>query len=474
MRNKLFAFSDFTKALYPHEVDYLLTVQQFSKSDNLKILNLVHYNSRNPLNRLPFDTSIDKRTYSYVKNWIVDTLSKADVDLFYEWLLSIERTVMTDSITPSEEKELMDQAEQMKPSLYYFIRFYQVMQHYRDYLLVRNRIRFYAQVSKFLEDYQENYIHAINLNNEMNIAAERIVKQISTDDDEFLRWENMFKEIYFNQNLDGYTRYRAVVRLTILYYTNREFDKLNVIYEHLDNQFRTNAFYSKRILANYYHNRAMMHSKLNELEIAEKYGYLSIRQKNSDYLFYLVSLCGILLSMGKNSQALRLMSGSIPELKNTNSHHSRIGFVSFYIRTLCANNQAEKAVSYGLNFLDVYKNEIFEYRWHLYFSSLFLALLKNEKYSKILTLSRRYKLVSREKTFIGKAGYLPAIFWYSTLSSFMEGGITRDKLIDTIIRSASPLIVNRYNIQKIIDLLNEMSFCLPAEMKEIFKALDIK
>lgn len=473
MRNKLSTFSDFANSLYPHETDYLISVQQFSKPDNLKILHLINYNSKNPLNLLPYDITIDKRSYSYIKNWITETLSKADVDLFYDWLLSIERSVMSDSITPDQEKELMEQALLTNPSRYYFIRFYQVMQHYRDYLMVRNRIRFYVQVTQYLESYSANYVKAMNLNNEMNKAAERIVNQIAADDKEFLRWERLLKEIYFDQSLDGYTRYRAAVRLTILYYTNREFERLSSIYEHLDNQFRTSLYYSKRILANYYHNRAMMHSKLNELDIAEKYGFLSIRQKNSDFLFYVVSLCGILLSKGKSAKALRMMTESIPELKNTNSFHSKIGFASFYIKTLTANDQNDKAVSYGSTFFEGYKKEIFEYRWHLFFSSFFKALIRAEKYPKVVSLSRRYRLIAKEREYMGKAMYLPVIYWYTTLSEYMEGAINRDSFFDTIEKSGKNLIASKYKTQKIIELLNDMAFCLPEEIKVISSRLGI-
>jgi hypothetical protein len=473
MRNKLSTFSEFANSLYPHETDYLLSIQQFSKSDNLKILNLINYNSKNPLNRLPFDSSIDKRSYSYMKNWINESLSKADVDLFYDWLLSIERSVMSDSITPEEEKELMEQTLNTNTSRYYFIRFYQVIQHYRDYLIVRSRIRYYTQVTEFLNNFHEQYIHVIGLNNEMNIAAELIVNQIPANDEQFLRLEKLFTEIYYDQSIDGYTRYRAAVRLTILYYTNREFDRLVSVYEHLDQQFRTDLFYSKRILANYYHNRAMMHSKLKDLDLAEKYGFLSIRKKNSDYLFYLVSLCGILLSRGKNSKALKIMSESIPELKNTNSFHSKIGFASFYIKTLSANDQVDKAISYGTTFFEGYKKEIFEFRWHLFFSSFMQALLKAEKYSKIISLSRRYNLVNKEKQFIGKAMYLPVILWYNTLSEYMEGSINYDKFEDIILKSGTNLISSKYKSQKISELLNDLAFNLPSEIKSIQSKLGI-
>jgi hypothetical protein len=473
MRNKLSTFSEYANSLYPHETDYLLSVQQFTKADNLKVLNLINYNSKNPLNRLPYDSSIDKRAYSYMKNWIAETLSKADVDLFYDWLLSIERSVMSDSITPDEEKALMDQALLTQTSRYYFIRFYQVMQHYRDYLMVRNRIRFYSQVTDFLTKFHNSYVRTISLNNEMNSAAERIVNQISTNDEEFLRWEKLFNEIYYDQSIDGYTRYRAAVRLTILYYTNREFDRLIGIYEHLEQQFRTDLFYSKRILANYYHNRAMMHSKLKELDLAEKYGFLSIRQKNSDFLFYLVSLCGILLSKGKSQKALRMMSESIPELKHTNSFHSKIGFASFYIKTLSANDQVEKAISYGTTFFEGYKKEIFEYRWHLFFSSYMQVLLKAEKYSKIVSLSKRYKLINKEKLYVGKAMYLPVILWYTTLSEYMEGNINKEKFFDTICKSGKSLVVSKYKTQKISDLLNDLANSLPEEVKAIHAELGL-
>ncbi len=465
MRSKLTTFSDFANSLYPHETEYLLSVQQFSKSNNLKILNLVNYNSKNPLNRLPYDSGIDKRSYSYIKNWISETLAKADVDQFYDWLLSIERSVMTDSITPEQEAALMDQASQTSPSRYYFIRFYQVMQHYRDYLMVRSRIRFYTQVTDYLELNHQRYVEVISLNNEMNTAAEQIVRQMASSDQEFQHWESLLLNIYYNADLDGYTRYRAAVRLTILYYTSREFDRLQSLYDHLDQQFKTEVFYSKRILANYYHNRAMMHSKIKELDMAEKYGFLSIRQKNSDYLFYLVSLCGILLNKDKSEKALRMMTNAMPELKKTNSFHSKIGFAAFYIKTLSANNQIDKAVSYGTTFFDAYKKEIFEYRWHLFFSSYLLALLRAEKYSKVLSLSRRYKLVMREKQQRNKAMYLPTILWYTTLSEFMEGIITQDKFNSVLVKTGLELIDSKYRTQKISELLSDLGFSLPEEIK---------
>jgi len=258
-----------------------------------------------------------------------------------------------------------------------------------------------------------------------------------------------------------------VVRLTFLYYNYREFDKLRWIYELLDKMFKTNIFYSKRILANYYANRAMMHSKLNELDLAEKYGYLSIRKHNSDYLFYLLNLCGVLLKRGKNKEAYQLMTQSIPELKKTNSFYYKIGFVAFYIKTLLANDLISKAVSYAETFLDGYKKEVLKHRWHLFFSTYIRALFQAEKYAKILSITKRYNLVNKEKQFIGRAKYLPIIFWYSSVASYIEGAVSEKKLQETIIKSGNSLIKHKYKSFKIRELLDELSELMPKITKEI-------
>ncbi|MDD2564452.1 MAG: hypothetical protein PHU27_09585 [Salinivirgaceae bacterium] len=471
MRNKLGTFSEFTKALYPHELDYLVSIQRFSKPENLKILNLVLYNSKNPLNPILYDSSIDKRTYSYLKNWISETLDKVDVDKYYNWLLTIEQSVMSDSITAHEEDSLMEQISIINSAHYNFIRFYQVLQHYRDYLLVRNRIRYFTHVSEYLESYKKPYEKVQRLNNDMNNAAEHVIKQLTNNKVEYHRWEKLFKEIYYDSKLDGYTRYRAVVRLTILYYTNRDFEPLSEIYDHLDLHFKTDVFYSKRILANYYHNRAMMHSKLKELEVAEKYGFLSIRQKNSDFLFYLVSLCNILLRKKNYTLALQLMSESMPELKKSNSFHGKIGYASFYIKTLLANNLADRAESYATTYFESYKKEIFQYRWHLFITIYIQALLATEKYSKIVSLSRRYKLVAKEKQFLGKAAYLPIISWYTALAEYIECTLSKDAFKDVVLNNAKPAMETAYKSQRVFELLGLLELSIPDIIKEIREEL---
>lgn len=473
MRAKLNTFQEFTQSLYPHEVDYLLSVQNFSKESNLRILHQIYANSNSQQAPKAFDTNVDKRTYSYIKTWIQDTLSKIDVDVFFEWLIMVEKKVLTDVISPLDETEILANIKLIKPTHYHFIRFFELLQYYRDYLLVRNQNKYNKVVSDYLETYRENYLKSTEINRQLHFITAKIVKKENTENYELISAESLLKSIYYDENLDAYTRYRAVVRLTIYFYNSRQFDKQLVVYQHLDNLFKTPLFYSKRLLANYYANRAMMHSKLNELTQAEKYGYLSIRNKNSDYLFYLINLCGVLLKQGKKVEALKLMRDSIPELKNTNNNYYKIGFATFYIKTLIVNQKYDKAVEYATSYFEAYKKEIFEHRWHLFFCAYLQALVQMEKYAKVLSLTRRYKLVAKEKQRIDRADYLPIIQLYSFLSEYLENIITKEKLINSVVKASQDLMSDKYRSRKIIELLDELGQSLPEEIKIIKKELGV-
>jgi hypothetical protein len=467
MKSKLVTFSDFANQLYPHEADYLLSVQNFTKEVNREILATIHYNCYNQQKTREFDPNIDKRIYSYLKNWITVTLQKADVDQFYEWLAYTEKQVMLDAITPEEEGGIQAYIKVITPSQYFFLRFYELLQYYRDYLLIRVRNRIYKPINEYLQKYEEAYHRGMDINIRLNQAAEEIIRHHETLDAEPIHYSEFLKTTFNDACLDGYTRYRAAVRLTFLYYNYREFENLRGVYDKLDDLFKTDVFYSKRILANYYSNRAMMHSKLNELDLAEQFGYLSLRQKNSDYLFYLANLCGVLLRSGQYKKALKLMSSSIPELKKTNSIYNKIGFVSFYIRTLVYNKKAKEAVSYASTFLEAYKKSIFETRWHLFFSAYLQALLSAEEYGKLVTVAKRYNLLSLEKRIIDKTVYMPVLLWHNEVALYMEGRQSKEKLVDTILTSARLLLQNKYKAGRIYELLENISGSIPGEVGEI-------
>jgi hypothetical protein len=467
MKFKLVAFSDFANQLYPHEADYLLSINKFTKEINREILSTIHYNCHHPDQVKEFDVNVDKRTYSYIKNWVIESLEKADVDRFYEWLLTTEKQVMLDAISADEEREVISFFKLITPSHYYFLRFYELVQHFRDYLLIRVRNIFYKPTNIYLEQNESAYLRGLAVNKQLNQATVEIIHRHESPEAGPSAFSDFLHASFSDVSLDGYTRYRAAVRLTFHYYNFREFENLRSLYDTLDQEFKGDVFYSKRLLSNYYSNRAMMHSKLNELNRAEHYGYLSIRQKNSDFLFYLANLCGVLLRNKKYEKALKLMNQSIPDLKNTNSFYNKIGFVSFYIRTLVYNNKSKNAVSYATTFLEAYKKEIFDTRWHLFFSAYLQALLNAEKYSKVISVTKRYNLIGLEKKFIDSTVYTPVLQWYNEVALYIEGKQSKDLLLETIFQSASKLLGHTYKSSRITEFLDHLKDCIPTEIEEI-------
>jgi hypothetical protein len=473
MRQKLHSFQEFTESLYPHEIEYLINIQNFNKTNNANILEQIYFNLTSNKPPLLFDQTIDKRTYSYLKNWIQTTLQKIDIDEHLAWLMATEMKVITDLITPEDEAELVSNMKTISPSHYNFIRFYNSIQYYWEYLMVRGQTKNLGIVAAYLNEFAETYKRLKELNLELNSITDKLVKNEDLSLEKQAEIEKFLSETYWNQQNDGYTRYRAVVRLTIYFYNNRQFQKLVSIYENLDQVLKTPTFYCKRVLANYYANRAMMHSKLNQLDLARKYGYLSIRNKNSDYLFYLVNLCNVLIKQKKKDEAYKLMQSALGTLKHTGNYYYKIGFVSFYVRTLLEMNKVSQAIEYASGFFEGYKNEIFEHRWHLFLSNYLKALIHGKKYAKALSLCRRYKLVAKEKQRIHRADYLPIIQYYSLLLEYQENQISKEKFIGTVIKSVQEMMDNNYRVQRIKELLDEMSGYLPEEISELKRKMGV-
>ena len=473
MRQKLQSFQEFTQSLYPHEIDYLIHFQNFNKEINEKILRQIHYNLTSGRPPKEFDQNIHKRTYSYLKNWIQTTLSKIDIDEHLSWLMETELKVITDKITPEDEAELVANMKTIRPAHYNFIRFYNAIQYYWEYLMVRGQTNNLNIVANFLNENAETYKRLKELNLELNNITDKLVKNEDLKQEEQQEIENFLSETYWNEENDGYTRYRAVVRLTIYFYNRRQFQKLVSIYENLDQVLKTPIFYCKRVLANYYANRAMMHSKLNELEQARKYGYLSIRNKNSDYLFYMVNLCNVLIKQKKKEEAYKMMQSALSTLKQTGNYYYKIGFVSFYIRTLLEINKVNQAIEYASGFFDAFKNEIFEHRWHLFISNYLKALIHGKKYAKALSICRRYKLVTKEKQRMHRADYLPVIQYYSLVLEYQENQISKDKFLAALMKSSQEMMNNAYQTQRINDLLDEIHDYLPEEISELKRKIAV-
>jgi hypothetical protein len=471
MRNKLQKFTDFANGLLPHETEYLLSVQQFQDEKKLEILQQIDFNCKNIHLFKPFDDGVDKRKYSNLKTWIEERLDEIDVDAQYEWISRINQCIMTDTITPEEEKLLLKTIKEYPLSTaFYFVKFYELVQDYRQFLLIRMRYTEHRQADAFIQANREKYDNCRAVAEKMHQATLDIVHQYTQNDVEPPHdWETWLTDCFYNEELDGLNRYFALVRLTFLYNNYRKFEKLLVNYDFIDALFRKGIYYSKRLLVNYYGNRLLLHTRFNEFEKAEYYGYLSTRVKNSDYLHYVNNLCSILLRGRKNEAALKLMRQAHPEMKRTQSFHNRVGFMAFYTKSLNMNGLWRNGESYVETFLRVYKTEVFEHRWHIFFTAYLESLLGQKKYVKILQTVKRYKLLEKERSYRKNAAYLPTVALYNSLAEYKDERIVFKDLLKILQHEKSNFSDQKDRSQQLADILKTIGEHLSdAERNKVF------
>jgi hypothetical protein len=89
----------------PHELLYINSIQQFENKETLDILSIINHNVKHPQQKLPYPVQYDKRRYSNLMKWIKDKLNSADVDVFFEWIMEMEKSINTDNILPKDEKK---------------------------------------------------------------------------------------------------------------------------------------------------------------------------------------------------------------------------------------------------------------------------------------------------------------------------------------------------------------------------------
>ncbi|RME94228.1 MAG: hypothetical protein D6772_14960 [Bacteroidetes bacterium] len=421
MRSKLHKFTRFTETLLPHETAYLLAVQQLKDEDRLNILRQVDNNARQIGAYTAYDTNIDKRKYNHLQNWIKERLSQIDVDEQFKWMIDLEQQIATDSISTEGEKQLLLAIQKQAQPVFFFRKFYQLVEQYRHFLLIRLRYHDYDLIQDFLEQHRSAYLRSQAVHEKLHQATLNIVEQYAKGTSESQSWETWLAEVFYDETLDGHTRYLALVRLTFLCYNYRNYDLLRDKMDYLDQQFRQGKYYSKRLLLNYYNNRLMLHAHYEEYEQALYYGYLSVRTQNHDYPLYINNLCAILLRLGKNQEALELMKGAAPLVKRTTNIHNRVSFVAFYMEALNENGLYRNAVSYGDVFLRAYAKEVLQYRWHLFFTVYLEALVYLQRYERVLKVAQKYKLQEREQAYARKHNYQPKIPLLISLARYHEG-----------------------------------------------------
>ncbi len=432
MRKPLQKFTNFANTLLPHETKYLLSIQQFKDSQRLEILKQMDYNAYHIEQFTPYNSAIDKRKYNHLQNWIKAQLNAIDVDQQFNWMLDMEQKIMVDTIQMEEERALLKSIKNYQHAAFFFTKFYELVEHYRHFLLIRLRYADHQLANDFLKKYRDVYLQNKEVHEKLHDATLDIVEQYSGKTAESSQWEAWLTDVFYNEKLEGKIRYLALVRLTFISYNYRKYDLLREKFDHLDEKFSQGIHYSKRLLLNYYNNRLMLHSHFREYDKAVYFGYLSVRTQNHDYLLYVNNLCAVLLRLGRNQEALQLMRTASPAVKKTKSFHNRVSFVAFFMEALNKNGMYRNAENYGNIFLKAHYKEVLQYRWHLFFSVYLEAFLHQKQYEKLLKTAQKYRLQERDKSYRNNANYLPIIPLYIEVARFKEAYTERKDFIEVL------------------------------------------
>ena len=467
MKTKLKKFTAFSKTILPNEAKYLEERFQFTDIEKRNIISLVITNALSQNNRVDFDATIDKRKYSYIKVWVEKKLANIDVDMTIAWIMSLNKKILTDAITSNEEKEFLHYISAYKAIEYNFQNLYELAKEYKSYLLVRMRYKDNKTVADFIESYKTHYDEAINIKDNLYEATTEITNQYTLNNNDTKHLENWLLAVFNDKNIDGKNRYQAFVLLAFMYTNYNENNKLKLLFDQIDYYFSEGEMYSRRLLSNYYASRVLLHSKQDEFEKAEFYGYLSIRQNNNDALMYLNNLVAILLRNHKPKDAFSLLELHQDLYKETHNYHQKIGYCSYQIRVLSELNKNKVAEATAKTFLRQYKNEVLNHRWHHFFTSYINVLIILEKYDDVLKLASKFNLIEKETERQKQSNYVPNISWSISLSRYMEGRINSNRLLAEIKAPLKAIQPTKNQKQLMIKVIDTLSNNLPDAFSQL-------
>jgi hypothetical protein len=224
MKTKLKKFTEFSKTILPNEAKYLQTRYQFTDVEKLQIMELIISNALSQKAFVDFDTTINKRKYSYIKDWVEKKLANIDVDATIGWLMSLKQKILTDAIASSEEKEFLHYIAGYKNIEFNFQNLYDLAKEYKSYLLVRMRYKDHQIVSDFIETYKVNFAEVKEINEKLYTATTEITNQYTLNNNETKHLETWLLAVFKDKNIDGKNRYQAFVLLAFIYTNYNEND----------------------------------------------------------------------------------------------------------------------------------------------------------------------------------------------------------------------------------------------------------
>lgn len=424
MKSRLNRFSLFASSILPHEADFLIQYKKFEDSEKNSIVETIIHNAALIKDFDIYDDEIDKRKYSYIKNWCSKLLDTLDVDKTLEKLLFWEKLIMTDAITKEDERELIKILKTSDSSHFNFIKLYDISRVYRHYLQIRLRHKDFEIVHQFIHRYRTDYEYSKLVNDKLHDATNEIINHYVHKKDSQNDWYSWLQSIFYNESLDGYNRLLAWIRIVFIAHNKRSYDILEDKFVYFDKMIKSGHFYSRRILVNFYSQYLLYHSSFQNLEKATYYGYLSIKEINNDYLYYVNNLVAILLRSKKPTEAYDILKSSQNIAKESPNFHSKIGHTAFMIFALIDLQKAKQAENHAFVFLTAYRKEVFDHRWHLFFTAYFKAMLISGNFPGIVKIYISYKLKDKDDQYRDSANYTPSIPWMYHLAVYKLGELT--------------------------------------------------
>lgn len=388
-----------------------------------------------------------------------------------EWIMQYQKKILTDTISAEEERHLISYIHNFQTLEYNFQNLYQLALEYRSYLLIRMRYKDHLIINQFIESYASHYEKSKNINQKLYQATTEITTQYSTYNKETKYWEKWLYKVFNTPTIDGKNRYQAFILMAFMYTNYNDHISLKKIFNEIDIYFSNGEMYSRRLLCNYYASRLLLHSKINELNTAEYFGFLSIHQDNDDTLLYVNNLIGILIKNNKPKKAFELLERFRNLYENTHNYHQKTTYISYNIRLLTESHQLLQAENIGRHFLKKYESEILKHRWHHFFTSYINVLVAKEKYDEIISLFSKYDLENKEKERSQKSNYIPSLSWIFSLSKYMEGRINSVKFKAELQNSIDKVALNKTQKQILLQTIEKHSKIVPEVFNEFKKEI---
>ena len=225
-KQKLLKFNNFVEAILPHEAYFLKHSRRFDDEEKNQILDTIILKVLKNEPEIVFDENIDKRKYSYVKDWCSKLIDHFDVDKMLGKLFQWEHQIMTDTIVPETEKELLKLSKSVNASYFNFVKLYEVYRVYRHFLQIRLRHRDFEIINNFINKYRTDYEYSRLVNDKLHEATTDIINQFVLKKEPGQDWFPWLSTIFYNETLDGYNRMLAWVRLVFIAHNQHDYKML--------------------------------------------------------------------------------------------------------------------------------------------------------------------------------------------------------------------------------------------------------